>query len=55
MIFIRFFEKVTPFTTILSTSFVIICSGTDFFLKTLAHDFSPDESANFLTLVGKLK
>jgi hypothetical protein len=54
---IRCFKKMTPFTTILFTSFVIICGGTGFFSleNSFAHDFSSDESANFLTLVDKIK
>ena len=55
MIISKYLEKIS--ITILLTSFAIICGsvGSLVFENSFAHNFSPDESAHFLTLVDKIK
>ena len=49
--------KKTSFVTIFLTSFTIIMGGFGSFSleNSFAHNFSPDESAHFLTIVDKIK
>lgn len=55
MIISTYINKIS--ITILLTSFAIICGGVGslVFENSFAHNFSPDESAHFLTLVDKIK
>lgn len=55
MIISKYINKIS--ITILLTSFAIICGGVGslVFENSFAHNFSPDESAHFLTLVDKIK
>ncbi|HEX7141765.1 MAG TPA: hypothetical protein VF222_04735 [Nitrososphaeraceae archaeon] len=55
MIISKYIKKIS--ITILLTSFAIICGGVGslVFENSFAHNFSPDESAHFLTLVDKIK
>ena len=55
MIMSTYINKIS--ITILLTSFAIICGGVGslVFENSFAHNFSPDESAHFLTLVDKIK
>lgn len=57
MFITRSFKKMPTITTILITFFAIICGsiGSYSFEKSFAHNFSPDESAHFLTIVDKIK
>ncbi|HEX2407085.1 MAG TPA: hypothetical protein VHJ38_07730 [Nitrososphaeraceae archaeon] len=50
------FKKI-PIITILLTSFAIVSGGISslIFENSFAHNFSPDESAHFLTIVDKIK
>ncbi|MGZ8891255.1 MAG: hypothetical protein ACXW0J_07630 [Nitrososphaeraceae archaeon] len=55
MIISKYINKIS--ITILLTYFAIICGGVGslVFENSFAHDFSPDESAHFLTIVDKIK
>ena len=55
MIFSKYINKIS--ITILLTSFAIICGGVSslVFENSFAHNFSPDESAHFLTIVDKIQ
>ena len=55
MIISKYINKIS--ITILLTFFAIICGGVGslVFENSFAHNFSPDESAHFLTLVDKIK
>ena len=55
ILYIKNYKKIPGTIVLISFAIICCCMGSFSFENSFAHNFSPDESAHFLTLVDKIK